>query len=98
VIGINNRDLATLDVDPRRTFELLPLVPPGRVVVSESGLHRREQLDELAREGVDAVLVGEALMRSTDIEATCRALTAPEEGLDAAARPSPGAGGFRMGS
>jgi indole-3-glycerol phosphate synthase len=77
VIGINNRDLATLDVDPRRTFELLPLVPPGTVVVSESGLRRREQLDELAQHGVDAVLVGEALMRSLDIEAACRALTAP---------------------
>jgi indole-3-glycerol phosphate synthase len=77
VIGINNRDLATLDVDPRRTFELLPLVPPKTVVVSESGLRRREQLDELAQHGVDAVLVGEALMRSLDIEAACRALTAP---------------------
>jgi indole-3-glycerol phosphate synthase len=77
VIGINNRNLATLDVDPRRTIELLPLVPPGRVVVSESGLHGREQLDALAEEGVDAVLVGEALMRSLDIEAACRALTAP---------------------
>jgi indole-3-glycerol phosphate synthase len=77
VIGINNRDLATLDVDPRRTLELLPLVPPGTVVVSESGLRGREQLDELAQCGVDAVLVGEALMRSLDIEAACRALTAP---------------------
>jgi indole-3-glycerol phosphate synthase len=76
VIGINNRDLATLDVDPRRTFDLLPLVPPGSVVVSESGLRRREQLDELAQRGVHAVLVGEALMRSLDIEAACRALTA----------------------
>jgi indole-3-glycerol phosphate synthase len=77
VIGINNRDLATLEVDPRRTLDLLPLVPDGRVVVSESGLHRREQLDELASHGVDAVLVGEALMRSLDIEAACRALIAP---------------------
>jgi indole-3-glycerol phosphate synthase len=77
VIGINNRNLATLDVDPRRTLELLPLVPPGTVVVSESGFSRRDELDELARRGVDAVLVGEALMRSLDIEAACRALTAP---------------------
>jgi indole-3-glycerol phosphate synthase len=77
VIGINNRNLATLAVDPRRTFELLPLVPPGKVVVSESGLRSREQLDELARHGVDAVLVGETLMRSLDIEAACRTLTEP---------------------
>jgi indole-3-glycerol phosphate synthase len=77
VIGINNRNLATLDVDPRRTFELLPLVPSGTLVVSESGLHARDQLDELDRHGVNAVLVGEALMRSADIEAACRALTVP---------------------
>ncbi|HZO76529.1 MAG TPA: indole-3-glycerol phosphate synthase TrpC [Solirubrobacteraceae bacterium] len=77
VIGINNRNLATLDVDPRRTLELLPLVPSGTVVVSESGLHRRDQLDELDRHGVSAALVGEALMRSADIESACRALTAP---------------------
>ena len=77
VIGINNRDLSTLAVDPRRTFELLPFVPPGKVIVAESGFSGREQLDELAGAGVDAVLVGEALMRSIDIEAACRALAAP---------------------
>jgi indole-3-glycerol phosphate synthase len=77
VIGINNRNLSTLDVDARRTLELLPLVPAGSVVVSESGLRRRDQLNRLAEEGVDAVLVGEALMRALDIEAACRALTAP---------------------
>jgi indole-3-glycerol phosphate synthase len=75
VIGINNRDLTTLAVDTRRTFELLALVPEGAVVVSESGLRRREQLEELERAGVDAVLIGEALMRAPDIEAACRALT-----------------------
>lgn len=77
LIGINNRDLANLAVDPQRTFDLLPLVPPGKIVVSESGFNRREQLDQLAQRGVDAVLVGEALMRSLDIEAACRALTEP---------------------
>jgi indole-3-glycerol phosphate synthase len=75
LIGINNRDLTTLSVDTRRTFELLPLVPDGAVVVSESGFGRREQLEELAGGGVDAVLIGEALMRAPDIEAACRALT-----------------------
>jgi indole-3-glycerol phosphate synthase len=76
LIGINNRDLATLEVDTRRTFELLPEVPSGATVVAESGFSRPEELDELARAGVDAVLVGEALMRSPDIQAACRALTA----------------------
>jgi indole-3-glycerol phosphate synthase len=75
VIGINNRDLTTLRVDLRRTHELLPEVPAGATVVAESGLRSRADLDELADAGVDAVLVGEALMRSPDIEAACRALT-----------------------
>jgi indole-3-glycerol phosphate synthase len=76
VIGINNRDLRTLEVDTRRTAELLPLVPPGVVTVAESGFSRPEQLAELSVAGVDAVLIGEALMRASDIEAACRALTA----------------------
>ena len=64
VIGINNRDLTTLEVDTRRTFELLPRVLGHALVVAESGFSRPEQLDELAGAGVDAVLIGEALMRS----------------------------------
>jgi indole-3-glycerol phosphate synthase len=50
-------------------------VPAGKAVVSESGFHTREQLDELERVGVDAVLIGETLMRASDIEAACRELT-----------------------
>jgi indole-3-glycerol phosphate synthase len=77
LIGINNRDLTTLQVDTRRTFELLASMPAGTTVVAESGFSRHEQMDELAAAGVDAVLVGEALMRAPDIEAATRALTAP---------------------
>jgi indole-3-glycerol phosphate synthase len=75
VIGINNRDLTTLQVDTERTHELLADVPAGTTVVSESGLRTREDLERLAAAGVDAVLVGEALMRSPDVEAACRELT-----------------------
>jgi len=75
VIGINNRDLTTLKVDIRTTHALLPRVPAGTVVVAESGFRQRAELDDLASAGVDAVLVGEALMRSPDIEAATRALT-----------------------
>jgi indole-3-glycerol phosphate synthase len=75
VIGINNRDLGDFSVDVERTFELLVDVPAGKTVVSESGFHSREQLDELERVGVDAVLVGESLMRAPDPEAACRDLT-----------------------
>jgi len=76
IIGINNRDLKTLVVDTRRTFELLPRATGQALIVSESGFSRPEQLDELAEAGVDGVLVGEALMRSPDVEAACRVLTA----------------------
>jgi indole-3-glycerol phosphate synthase len=76
IVGINNRDLKTLEVDTRRTFELLPRAAGHALVISESGFGRPEQLDELARAGIDGVLIGEALMRSPDVEAACRALTA----------------------
>ena len=82
VIGINNRDLDTFAVDVDRTYELLSDVPAGKVVVSESGLHSREQLDDLERVGVDAVLIGEGLMRAQDIEAACRALTGDQGASD----------------
>jgi indole-3-glycerol phosphate synthase len=74
VIGINNRDLTDFSVDVDRTFELLVDVPAGKTVVSESGFHTREQLDELERVGVDAVLVGESVMRAADPELAVREL------------------------
>ena len=75
VLGINNRDLTDFSVDLERTFELLSDVPAGKTVVSESGISRREDLEQLERVGVDAVLVGETLMRAPDAEAACRELT-----------------------
>ena len=75
VIGINNRDLGDFTVDIQRTYELLSDVPAGKTVVSESGFSTREQLDELDRVGVDAVLIGETLMRAPDVEAACRELS-----------------------
>ncbi len=77
VIGVNNRDLTTLVVNTERTFELLDAMPPQTVVVSESGWRTRAELDRLAAAGVDAVLVGEALMRSPDVEQACRTLAQP---------------------
>jgi indole-3-glycerol phosphate synthase len=82
VIGINNRDLTDFSVDLGRTFELLSDVPAGKLVVSESGLYTREQLEELERVGVDAVLVGERLMRSPDPEAALRELCGGAESSD----------------
>jgi indole-3-glycerol phosphate synthase len=79
VLGINNRDLEDFSVDIQRTFDLIADVPAGKVVVSESGIHARHQIDELEQVGVDAVLIGETLMRAPDPEAAVRELTAAEE-------------------
>ena len=79
VIGINNRNLEDFTLDISRTFELLVDVPAGKTVVSESGIVYREQVEELERVGVDAVLVGETLMRAQDPEAAVRELTRTEE-------------------
>jgi indole-3-glycerol phosphate synthase len=79
-IGINNRDLDEGTVDIATTFELMPDVPAGKTVVAESGISSSHQLDELERIGVDAVLIGEALMRAEDPEAATRELARPEEG------------------
>jgi indole-3-glycerol phosphate synthase len=79
VLGINNRNLDDLSVDLATTFELITDVPAGKTVVSESGIAERETLEELERVGVDAVLIGEALMRAPDPEAKVRELTADEE-------------------
>jgi indole-3-glycerol phosphate synthase len=78
VLGINNRDLEDFSVDIQRTFDLLADVPAGKVVVSESGIQSREQIDELEQVGVDAVLIGEALMRAADPEVAVRELAHPE--------------------
>jgi indole-3-glycerol phosphate synthase len=79
VIGINNRNLRDLTIDLQTTHELLTDVPAGKTVVSESGYSSRDQFEELERIGVDAVLVGETLMRAEDPEAAVRDLTAGEE-------------------
>jgi indole-3-glycerol phosphate synthase len=75
VLGINNRDLGDFSVDIERTYDLLADVPAGKTVVSESGFTSRDQLDELDRVGVDAVLIGETLMRAPDVEDATRRLT-----------------------
>ncbi len=79
VIGINNRDLDDFTVDITRTFDLLADVPAGKTVVSESGIVHREQIEELERVGVDAVLVGETVMKAPDPEEAVRRLVGAED-------------------
>src|SRR4051794_24855499 len=79
IVGINNRNLDDFTVDVQTTFELMPDVPAGKTVVSESGIADRATLEELERVGVDAVLIGEALMRAEEPGAKLRELIADEE-------------------
>jgi indole-3-glycerol phosphate synthase len=74
IVGINNRNLGTFAVDLATTERLLPLIPQGRTVVSESGIKDRSDIDKLERLGVDAVLIGETLMACGDIAAKFREL------------------------
>lgn len=68
VIGVNNRDLDTFRTELEVTLRLAPLVPAGRIVVGESGIRDGADVDRLGDAGVDAVLVGEALMRGAGVE------------------------------
>jgi indole-3-glycerol phosphate synthase len=78
IVGINNRDLTTLQVDVERTYQLRADVRDGALVVAESGFREHAQLERLEQAGMDAVLVGEALMRAPDIEAATRDLLGSE--------------------
>ncbi|WP_408865156.1 indole-3-glycerol phosphate synthase TrpC [Aristophania vespae] len=66
LIGINNRNLKTLETDLQTTLDLAPLVPPDKLVVSESGIKTHADLEKLGEVGATAVLVGETLLREDD--------------------------------
>ncbi len=72
LIGVNNRNLKTFETTLETTFELLSEMPEGAVVVSESGIAHREDVERLEEAGVGAILVGESLMREKDIGAKVR--------------------------
>jgi indole-3-glycerol phosphate synthase len=74
LIGINNRNLKTLETDLRTTETLAPEVPSDRIVVAESGIRRSADLDRLAAGGARCFLVGETLMREPDVTAATRRL------------------------
>jgi indole-3-glycerol phosphate synthase len=75
IIGINNRDLRTFAVDLETTNRLRPLIPRDKIVVSESGIKHRRDLERLKSCGVNAALVGEALITANRIAAKIRELT-----------------------
>jgi indole-3-glycerol phosphate synthase len=74
LLGINNRDLGTFQVNLETSLRLRALIPPEVVVVAESGIFTRADVDRLADAGVDAILVGEALVTAPDIAAKVREL------------------------
>lgn len=74
IIGINNRDLNTFETDLTTTERLRPLIPKDRIVVSESGIKDRKDMEKLRGWGVDAVLIGESLMAAPDIAAKMKEL------------------------
>jgi indole-3-glycerol phosphate synthase len=74
IIGVNNRDLTSMTTDKSVTALLRPLIPADCLLISESGIRNRHDIDELEGLGVDAALVGEALLRAQDLEAKVREL------------------------
>ncbi len=76
IIGINNRNLKTFEVDLNTTRSLLPFIPEDKIVVSESGISRREDIKRLEKWGVDAVLIGEALVTARNIPKKIKELMA----------------------
>lgn len=74
IIGINHRNLQTFKMDMNLCYELVPMIPNGKVIVAESGIYEHSQLEDLSKLGVDAFLVGESLMRQADEEAALRKL------------------------
>ena len=78
IIGINNRDLKTFHTDIATTFHLRASIPTDKVIVSESGINTHSDVMKLKEAGINAILVGESLMRSPNIGDKVRELLGNE--------------------
>ena len=74
IIGINNRDLITFEVDIKKSIEMVPHIPKEKLIVSESGIKSRDDIIKLEEAGVNAFLIGETLLKSDDIGRKLREL------------------------
>ena len=79
IIGVNARDLETLEIDPERALAQLARIPRGRIAVMESGISTRAQVVAAVTAGASGILIGEALMRATDPASALRRLTGEEQ-------------------
>jgi indole-3-glycerol phosphate synthase len=89
VIGVNQRDLRTFEVDTARAERVAAGLPAGMVKVAESGIRSRDDVVRLGNAGYDAVLVGELLVRSRDRAEAVRALRAPARQPNSSSQPAP---------
>lgn len=87
IIGINHRNLQTFEMDMNLCYDLIPLIPNGKVIVAESGIYEHGQLEDLNKAGVDAFLVGESLMRQDNVENALRCLKTGKDCDKANAQP-----------
>ncbi|MBU1619057.1 MAG: bifunctional indole-3-glycerol-phosphate synthase TrpC/phosphoribosylanthranilate isomerase TrpF [Gammaproteobacteria bacterium] len=97
LIGINNRDLRTLDTNLETSFRLARLIPEGITIVSESGIYSSQQVRQLAKVA-DAYLVGSSLMAQPDLATACRALIRGEHKVCGLTRPEDSAAAYGAGA
>ncbi len=77
IIGINNRDLTTFKTDISKTINLAKRIAPGKIVVAESGIQKRQDIEMLIHRGINSFLIGEALVTSEDVEMKIKDFLAP---------------------